>query len=102
MGLEFYHRWVADSVIHHRIHADSHRVAGQNLFRKTFMNYHLTLDRLYSYLLRRNIKADSSEINFLVSVNTGHDKEKSRTLGAPCTKSPQTEYHGSLILLNNL
>ena len=42
MSLEFYHGGVADSVIHHRIHADSHRVAGQNLFRKTFMNCHLT------------------------------------------------------------
>ena len=55
-----------------------------------------------SYLLRRNIKADSSEINFLVSVNTGHDEEKSRTLSSPRTKSSKTEYHCSLILLDNL
>ena len=57
---------------------------------------------LSACLLRRNIKADSSEIDFLVSVNAGHDKEKSWTLSSPSTKSSKAEYHCSLILLDNL
>ena len=55
-----------------------------------------------SYLLRRNVVGGSSHVDLLVNIKAGDDEENSRTSGTALYQSPQSEDHGSLILLNNL
>ena len=52
--------------------------------------------------MRRDVKCSHPEVNETVGVDTGKDKEKSRTLGSSRTKTTQPEDDGSLVLSNNL
>ena len=68
--------------------------------------------------LRRDVKTNSSQVQFLVSVNTGNYEEYSRALtdifsgivisvhsvylGSSRPQSPKSEYYRSLVLLHDL
>ena len=76
--------WIVDHVVDHGIHCHRHGVARQNLMRKylnarmkTILNINLR-----GYLLRRNIKADGSQVNFPIIINTGNDKKYSRAFSS--------------------
>ena len=53
-------------------------------------------------LLGGNIKCDSPEVNLLIMIYAGQDKEYPRTSGSSWPQSPQPEYDRSLVLLDNL
>ena len=52
--------------------------------------------------MRRDIKADCSEVDLLVSVNAGHDKEQAGPLGSPGSEAAQSEDDRPLVLLDHL
>ena len=52
--------------------------------------------------MRRHVEGDGPEIDLLVGVDTRHDEEETRTLGAPRSQSTQSEHHGPLVLLDDL
>ena len=53
-----------------------------NPFVFNHLEKYFDLDRTCStYFLRRDVKRDRPEVDLLVGVDTGHDKEETRTLG---------------------
>jgi hypothetical protein len=49
-----------------------------------------------------NIKAHSSQVQFLIRVNTRHYEEYARSLGSSRPQAAKAEYYRSLIFLDNL
>ena len=56
---------------------------------------------MFYYLLRRNIVGGGPHVDLLVNIKAGDDEENSGTSGTTLYKSPQSEDHGSLVLLRN-
>ena len=54
------------------------------------------------HLLRGDVKRDSPEVDLLVVINAGQDKEYPRTPSSSRSQSPQPEYDRPLVLLDNL
>ena len=54
------------------------------------------------HLLGRNVESDSPEVDLLVVINAGQDKEYPRTTSSSGSQSSQPEYDGPLVLLDNL
>ena len=77
------HDRIEDSVVDDSVDSDCYRVSRKNL-------------------LRRNIKADCSQIHLLVMINARKNKKYSRSFSTAFTQSSQSEDDCSLIFLNNL
>ena len=54
---------------------------------------------MFYNLLRRNIVGCGSHVDLLVNIKAGDDEEYSGTSGTALYQSPQSEDHGSLVLL---